>query len=130
MKTFSTIFITGTIISSFMIMGNKEEFNIGGFDVDRPHQIVETQNPEEDLFNPELEINFDKLFLLEKEMELTLDQIEYIELEEEVIIEENEDIIEPELILNYDKLFQIEDEVVLTLDEIDYLEMEDEEALF
>ncbi|WP_299535693.1 hypothetical protein [Ulvibacterium sp.] len=129
MKTFSTIFITGTIIGSIMIMGNEPDFNRGLSEVDPSFELTEVNATEEDIFDSELDIDFDKLFPPEPEMELSLDQIEYLELDEEIQLDFSAEMNEPEFHINYDQLFPVEDEIILTLDEIEYLEIEDEEIL-
>ena len=83
MKTLSTIFISGTIISSIMVMGNKDEYNFLQHENESYQSELENTDPEEDIFNPELEIDYDQLFLMEEVKELTLDEIEFIEIHEE-----------------------------------------------
>ncbi|UOY06185.1 hypothetical protein L0P88_19950 [Muricauda sp. SCSIO 64092] len=73
MKTLNTIFIIfilGITTCSIMIMGNNQEVNL---------EIID-EIPE-----PEFIINFDELFQIEENRNLSLDEIEYIELEGEIL---------------------------------------------
>ena len=128
MKTFSTIFVTGTIISSIMMMVNKNDFKVDDFNTPTENVQVVSIDPENEIPKPELDINFDELFLISKEIELTLDQIEYLEVEEDEQLE-NYNVPDMDIDINFDQLFQVEDEEDLNLDEIEYMELEDDQLL-
>lgn len=128
MKTLSTILIAGTLVSSVVMMGNKGGFNILGSETEHLDRAEEAHLPKDRILDAEVEINFNELFHIEKEMDLALDEIEYLVLEEEMEIEfdEVDEVLEPELDINFDEFIHVEDEVVLTMDEIEYVEMETE----
>ncbi|NAS11480.1 hypothetical protein [Poritiphilus flavus] len=129
MKTLSTIFISGTIISSLMFIGNKEKFNINTLETERQASVIQMTDPEDEIFNPDLDINFDELFCMEEVVHLSLDEIEYLEEDEEIRLDVPEEIIEAELEIDFSQLIQQEEVIELTLDEIEYLEVEEEVTL-
>lgn len=112
-----------------MMMGNKNDFKVDDFNTPTENVQVVNIDPENEIPKPELDINFDELFLISKEIELTLDQIEYLEVEEDEQLE-NYNVPDLDIDINFDQLFQVEDEEDLNLDEIEYMELEDDQLLW